>query len=174
MSQIAFNLLEKTISGTEALIRRGEVNWALARRGVLHVVRDLCRRHPEIENEIKKKFDPFIIRNDKNNASVSSSEAVIVEQIQGDASTLLIRARRDERFSSFARAGVVNLDGREYPARILNLSRTGVGLEAGFKPPIGTPFVIGDAAARVVRHFEKGFAGEFLQPVELEAFASSL
>jgi hypothetical protein len=57
---------------------------------------------------------------------------------------------------------VILPDGREYRARIVDVSLSGLALNVEVKPPIGSPVVIGKIRARVVRHFEEGIAVEFV------------
>ena len=52
-------------------------------------------------------------------------------------------------------------DGREYRARIIDLSLSGAALSMDIDPPIGSPLMVGKLRAQVVRHFEEGFAVEF-------------
>ena len=53
-------------------------------------------------------------------------------------------------------------DGREYQARIVDVSLSGLALNVEVKPPIGSPLMAGKIRARVVRHFEEGVALEFV------------
>lgn len=52
-------------------------------------------------------------------------------------------------------------DGREYAARILDLSLSGAGLGMEARPPIGSVIRVGIIRATVVRHSEDGVAIEF-------------
>ena len=47
--------------------------------------------------------------------------------------------------------------------RILDMSRSGAGIAAPVQPPVGNLLAIGSVPARVVRHFEGGFAIRFLE-----------
>jgi c-di-GMP-binding flagellar brake protein YcgR len=70
--------------------------------------------------------------------------------------------RRHERVTPKISLTTVSLpDGREYRARLIDISLSGAALAIEIKPPIGSPAVIGKLRARVVRHFDEGFAVEF-------------
>ena len=71
--------------------------------------------------------------------------------------------RRHDRVTPKTPTTTVTLpDGREYQARIVDVSLTGLALNVDVKPPIGSPLVVGKIRARVVRHFEEGIAVEFV------------
>ena len=48
--------------------------------------------------------------------------------------------------------------------RIRDMSRSGAAVSAPVQPPIGNLLAVGAVPARVVRHFEGGFAVRFLEP----------
>jgi hypothetical protein len=52
-------------------------------------------------------------------------------------------------------------DGREYAAALLDVSIPGAALNVEAAPPIGSPVVVGQTSARVVRHFPGGIAVSF-------------
>ncbi|MEP0323053.1 PilZ domain-containing protein [Bauldia litoralis] len=70
--------------------------------------------------------------------------------------------RRHDRIVPEVPVAPVTLpDERVLQCRIVDLSLSGAALHANAKPPIGAPVTIGSLRARVVRHFEEGFAIEF-------------
>lgn len=70
--------------------------------------------------------------------------------------------RRHDRISSFVNAAIVSLpDGREYQARVIDISLSGAALSLDVQPPLGSPVTIGKLRANVIRHFEGGIAVEF-------------
>lgn len=70
--------------------------------------------------------------------------------------------RRHDRITSPIQTVTVGLpDGREYKARILDLSASGAAVSLEVRPPVGTPVMIGRIRAQVVRHSEDGVAVEF-------------
>jgi hypothetical protein len=70
--------------------------------------------------------------------------------------------RRHDRASTDITSVMVGLpDGREYKARVMDLSMSGAGLALETKPPIGSPLMVGKLRATVVRHSEDGIAVEF-------------
>lgn len=74
----------------------------------------------------------------------------------------LAEDRRHERITpSNPLARVVLPDGREFTARILDLSFSGAGLAMEYKPPIGSPLRLGAIRGTVIRHAEDGIAIEF-------------
>ncbi len=70
--------------------------------------------------------------------------------------------RRHDRITPQTPIATVTLpDERELRCRIVDMSLSGAALASEFKPPIDSPVKIGALRARVVRHFEEGFAVEF-------------
>lgn len=52
-------------------------------------------------------------------------------------------------------------DGREFKAKVIDLSMSGAALSLEVTPPIGSPVMVGKLRASVVRHSEDGIAVEF-------------
>jgi hypothetical protein len=70
--------------------------------------------------------------------------------------------RRHDRVTPNITSVTVSLpDGREYRAKVVDMSLSGSALALEVKPPIGSPLLIGKLRASVVRHFEEGVAIEF-------------
>ncbi|QGM98478.1 PilZ domain-containing protein [Methylocystis parvus] len=73
--------------------------------------------------------------------------------------------RRHERIEPFQKFALLRLDsGVELIVKIRDLSASGVGVDSIFSPPVGERVSIGKTYGKVVRHFEGGFAAEFLTP----------
>lgn len=74
--------------------------------------------------------------------------------------------RRHEREIVTNRRALVKLQtGREFSARIIDISLSGIALHEREKLPVGTRLIVGKTPGRVVRHLETGFAVEFLTPL---------
>ncbi len=70
--------------------------------------------------------------------------------------------RRHDRAPPKVTVTTISLpDGREYRARIVDISFSGLAVNIEVKPPLGSPLMAGKIRARVVRHFEEGIAVEF-------------
>jgi hypothetical protein len=70
--------------------------------------------------------------------------------------------RRHDRASPNVTSVTVSLpDGREYRAKVMDMSFSGAALGMEVKPPIGSPLLIGKIRGSVVRHFDEGVAIEF-------------
>ena len=83
--------------------------------------------------------------------------------------------RRHERIVPRTTMTMLRLEnGRERPARILDVSLSGAGLAVELKPPVGSPVTIGRTTARVVRHFEGGIAVEFFLPLSPDRFDETI
>ena len=70
--------------------------------------------------------------------------------------------RRHDRFvpkNPFSK--LVLPGGKEVRCRIIDVSLSGAAIQTADKPPIGTPVLLGQVRAQVVRHFEDGIAVEF-------------
>lgn len=73
--------------------------------------------------------------------------------------------RRHDRANPDITSVLIGLpDGREYRARVVDLSMSGAGLALEVKPPLGSPVMVGKLRATVVRHTEEGIAVEFATP----------
>ncbi|ODT80629.1 MAG: hypothetical protein ABS76_15770 [Pelagibacterium sp. SCN 64-44] len=57
-------------------------------------------------------------------------------------------------------------DGRQVPCFVIDISRSGVAVSADLVPALGTPMALGKLVGRVVRHFDIGFALQFVQLYE--------
>jgi len=53
-------------------------------------------------------------------------------------------------------------DGRQYPARVIDMSLSGAAVSAEVTPPIGSPLLVGKIRGTVVRHSDEGIAIEFV------------
>jgi len=69
--------------------------------------------------------------------------------------------RHDRATPNIATVTIALPDGREYRARVVDMSLSGAAFAIDVKPPIGSPLMIGKLRASVVRHFEEGVAVEF-------------
>jgi len=70
--------------------------------------------------------------------------------------------RRHDRVTPNITSVTVTLpDGREYRAKVIDMSLSGSALVMEVKPPIGSPLMIGKLRASVVRHSDEGIAVEF-------------
>jgi len=70
--------------------------------------------------------------------------------------------RRHDRVTPNITSVTVSLpDGREYRAKVVDMSLSGAAIAMEVKPPIGSPLLIGKLRASVVRHFDEGIALEF-------------
>ncbi|MFN0264029.1 PilZ domain-containing protein [Tepidamorphus sp. 3E244] len=52
-------------------------------------------------------------------------------------------------------------DGRTFPCRIIDMSRSGAAIRASVVPNVGSPVTLGNQRGLVVRAFDDGFAMEF-------------
>jgi hypothetical protein len=68
---------------------------------------------------------------------------------------------------------VVFADGSTESCFVLDLSGSGAAISAQTIPDIGTVLAVGNIVARVVRHFQGGFAVQFIQRQSLEHIAAS-
>jgi hypothetical protein len=70
--------------------------------------------------------------------------------------------RRHDRATPTIPSVTISLpDGREYRARVIDMSLSGAAVALDVKPPIGSPVMVGKLRASVVRHFDEGVAIEF-------------
>ncbi|MDE2363539.1 MAG: PilZ domain-containing protein [Hyphomicrobiales bacterium] len=79
--------------------------------------------------------------------------------------------RRHKRITPRRQAGeMVTADGARIPVKIVDVSVSGVGLQAQELPPIGARVDIGRRTGKVVRHFNGGLAVEFQRLIPIEEF----
>lgn len=80
--------------------------------------------------------------------------------------------RRHERIAPlFAHTTLKLPNGQEFLGKLVDISISGAALTVAAKPPIGSPVVIGQTGAQVVRHFEGGIAVEFNRLIPAESFS---
>ncbi|MFY9291929.1 MAG: PilZ domain-containing protein [Methylorubrum rhodinum] len=60
--------------------------------------------------------------------------------------------------------------GRMIPARVIDISMSGVALATATTPPIGTAVMVGSTPGRVVRYFEGGIGAQFMLPISPDRF----
>lgn len=60
--------------------------------------------------------------------------------------------------------------GRLVPARIIDISMSGVALATHSTPPLGTQVLVGSTPGRVVRYFEGGIGAQFMLPISPDRF----
>jgi len=79
--------------------------------------------------------------------------------------------RRHERISPRnTRSTLVMPDGREYLAKLIDISLSGAALNTDSQPAIGTIVTVGRTKGRVVRQFAGGIAIEFMRLMPVESF----
>jgi hypothetical protein len=83
--------------------------------------------------------------------------------------------RRHERLVPRSAMTELRLDnGRVFPARIIDVSLSGVAVTMADRLPISTAVVVGRTPGKVVRHFEGGVAIEFLLPLSPDRFDDNI
>jgi hypothetical protein len=79
--------------------------------------------------------------------------------------------RRHERIAPhFARTTLKTPDGGEHAARLIDISISGAAMNVEASPPIGSPVIVGDTPAQIVRHFAGGVAVEFARLLPADTF----
>lgn len=83
----------------------------------------------------------------------------------------LPEGRTHERLVPINPGVQLRLDGgRTIPARVIDISMSGVALATTTAPPIGTPVMVGSTPGRVVRYFEGGIGAQFMLPISPDRF----
>jgi len=83
--------------------------------------------------------------------------------------------RRHDRVTSIVSSVAVGLpDGREFRARVIDISLSGAALSLDITPPLGSVLIVGKIRASVVRHFEGGIAIEFAAMQTRESLRDNL
>jgi hypothetical protein len=87
----------------------------------------------------------------------------------------LPEGRTHERLTPHVAGVVLRLEsGREVPARIIDLSMSGVALSTATAPPLGATVMVGRTPGRVVRYFEGGLGVQFMLPISPDLFHEGL
>jgi hypothetical protein len=83
----------------------------------------------------------------------------------------LPEGRTHERLVPINPGVQLRLDGgRMIPARVIDISMSGVALATATTPPIGTAVMVGSTPGRVVRYFEGGIGAQFMLPISPDRF----
>jgi hypothetical protein len=83
--------------------------------------------------------------------------------------------RRHERVTPRSPMTTLRLEsGREFPARLIDVSMSGAALSVDHVPPLGSAVMLGATAAKVVRHFQGGIAVEFRLSISPDRFDESI
>lgn len=83
--------------------------------------------------------------------------------------------RRHERIVPRSAATILRLEnGREYAARLIDISLSGAALSVEVKAPIGMPVTVGSTTSRITRIFQGGIAVEFRLSIPPERFDESI
>jgi len=80
-----------------------------------------------------------------------------VASASGDAPTL----RKDRRVKISPISSFTRVNGDRVDCEIIDISLTGASLQTGARPPVGEMILIGQMAARVIRHHDDGVAISF-------------
>lgn len=83
--------------------------------------------------------------------------------------------RRHERITPRNPMTTLRLEsGREFPARLIDVSMSGAALSVDYVPPIDASVMLGRTTAKVVRHFQGGIAVEFRLSLSPDRFDESI
>jgi hypothetical protein len=83
--------------------------------------------------------------------------------------------RRHERITPRNPGSTLRLeDGREYIAKLIDVSLSGAAVKVDVQPPLGTPVTVGKTPGRIVRHFDGGIAVEFVRQIPAETFDENI
>lgn len=83
--------------------------------------------------------------------------------------------RRHERITPRLAVTTLRVEtGREYEARLIDVSLSGAAVAMDVKPPIGAPVTLGSTNAKVVRHFQGGIAVEFRLSLSPDRFDENI
>jgi hypothetical protein len=148
------NIIDAVIRSTRELLTEEDVEWATARMGLIRIITDLTGLFPYNIDEIKTSFEDFILENDRRAG--------------------LRNVRRHKRIVPKAPKTQLVTSGGMADVHVRNVSVSGLCIETHLKPPLGSEAVVGSKRMIVVRHFEGGIAGVFLEPVAERHLSPSL
>src|SRR5260370_14077256 len=80
--------------------------------------------------------------------------------------------RRHDRIAPSDRYTTLKLaNGREFAARLIDISLSGAAIHVDCRPAIGAPVVVGPTPAQVVRLLDNGIAVDFMRMIPAEQFS---
>jgi len=169
MDRLVGKIIGYTTKNTDMLLARGAIDWTVARKGVLRILRDLVREWPFYETEIKGEFEPWILERD------TAWRAAADKALELDDPALRgvrrhLRIVPEQRDTTLRVTG----DGDAHDAEIINVSLSGVSLRADVRPLPGSQILVGSTPAVVVRNFAGGVAGAFCEPLERKKISPSI
>ncbi len=83
--------------------------------------------------------------------------------------------RRHERIAPrFVHTTLRLPNGQEYVAKLVDVSISGAAMTVTASPPIGSPVIVGETPAQVVRQFTGGIAVEFNRLIPAETFSENI
>lgn len=81
--------------------------------------------------------------------------------------------RRHERIEPLSRrTTLIDAAGKEYPAKLIDISMSGAAMHVDFRGPMGVHVTVGQTQGRVVRVFEGGVAIEFIRQIPEDLFSN--
>ena len=87
----------------------------------------------------------------------------------------LPEGRSHERLVPTQTAVLLRVDGgREIPARLIDISMSGVAIACPSVLPLGAAVTVGSTPGRLVRYFEGGFGVQFLLPLSPDRFHAGM
>jgi hypothetical protein len=87
----------------------------------------------------------------------------------------LPEGRSHERLVPTQTAVLLRIEGgREIPARLIDISMSGVAIACPFALPLGAAVTVGSTPGRLVRYFEGGFGVQFLLPLSPDRFHAGM
>ena len=126
-----------------------------------------------IEGKVTRHFDTgFAIQ--MNVAQVKREK--LADQLTWLANRHELGMKEDRRHDRFlpehARTTLKIADGREYLAKLIDISISGAAMTVDAVLLAGAPVLVGNTSAKVVRVFQGGIAVEFLRPFAAEGFGA--
>lgn len=171
MDQLVVKIIEYTIKNTNLLLEQDKVDWPVARKGVLRILRDLLKEWPDFEQYIKGEFEPWIHLHDR---AYRPPRAADSDDADADENGMP-GTRRHLRIVPTKRATTLHIPGGgEHAAEIVNISLSGVSIRSAVRPPPGSRIVVGSTPAIVVRNFAGGVAGVFCEQLPRDRVSRSI
>lgn len=119
-----------------------------------------------IATVVDRGFNFNIEANDDERAKLASKIAWFEKKLREEVSDVRVYGRMVPREPL---STLVFADGSTARCFIIDMSRSGAAVSAGVVPDLGTPLAVGKLVGRVVRHFNGGFAVEFVGGQEVKS-----
>jgi hypothetical protein len=143
----------------KAMMLAAPVNGSVGERVIAYFF-----RFGQLEGQITRVLERGFVMDIKASEDERAKLAVKLAWLEDHKNHDVNEARKHERIVPRDPYSTLTLaDGSSLTCLVIDMSVSGVAVSAEVMPAIGTPLAVGKVVGRVRRHFNEGFAVEFLE-----------